>query len=77
MFSARNFEEVQIQQGCESSESSCFAESEPNNGERLAGCFKAKVNLDEDIPMIEENSCSNELSYMCTKNPLGKVKPNT
>ena len=77
MFSARNFEEVQIQQGCESSdeatESSCFAESEPNNGERLAGCFKAKVNLDKDTSMIEEDSCSNELSYLCTKNPSGKV----
>ena len=77
IFSASNFEEVQIQQGCESSneavKSSCFAESEPNNGERRARCFKAKVNMDEDTPMIEEVSCSNELSYLCTKNPSGKV----
>ena len=77
IFSASNFEEVQIEQGCKSSneaaESSCFAESEPNNGKRSAKCFKAKVNLDEDTPMIEEVSCSNELSYLCTKNPSGKV----
>ena len=76
-FSASNFEEVKIEQGCESlievAESSCFAESEPNNGKRSAKCFKAKVNLDEDTPMFEEFSCSNELSYLCTKNPSGKV----
>ena len=52
IFSASNFEEVQIEQGCESlseaAESSCFAESEPNNGKTLARCFKAKVNMDED-----------------------------
>ena len=76
-FFASNFEEVQIEQGCESSneatKSSCFAESEPNNGMRSARCFKAKVNPDEDTPMIDEISCSNELSYLCTKNPSGKV----
>ena len=77
IFSASNSEEVQIEQGCESSyeatKSSCFAESEPNNGMRSARCFKAKVNPDEDTPMIDEISCSNELSYLCTKNPSGKV----
>ena len=77
IFFASNFEEVQIEQGCESlieaEESSCFAESEPNNGETSARCFKAKVNPDEDTPMIDEISCSNELSYLCTKNPSGKV----
>ena len=65
-----------IDHGCESSvlekKSSCFAEYEPNNGGGFV-CFKTKVTLDNDIPIIEEMPCSTELPYLCSQEPKGTI----
>ena len=52
--------------------SSCFAEYEPNDGRKFV-CFKSKVTLDNDIPIIEEMPCSTELPYLCSQEPKGKI----
>ena len=66
-----------IDHGCESSAlgmipSSCFAEYEPNDGRKFV-CFKSKVTLDNDIPIIEEMPCSTELPYLCSQEPKGTI----
>ena len=73
----RDFNEVGIDHVCDSSSlgmisSSCFAEYEPNNGREFV-CFKSKVNLDNDIPIIEEMPCSTELPYLCSQEPKGTI----
>ena len=51
---------------------SCFAEHEPNNGEGF-DCVIAKLSINSDEKIIQQESCFDGRPYLCSKDPSGNI----